>query len=925
MPNDKCVARPALFLGLGSTGAKIVSKLKRLIEKEDDPWTSKFYHYVRITSEITPERGVDPDISPIVLSSRNLHSRQVVNRFWESMSEDVRKSLQEWWYPDATDAKMWEPWVPPVRSLDEGAGGVRPIGRLLLQSKCLEQDGNVVGQLQEIQRLFEGKQQRLPVEEQARVDPHRIDCYVFGLLAGGTCSGTLIDLAYLLKQAFGNTNVFGVFLLGDVCYHGASHHERDPLRMSTQRENTLYALAEMMVLHSKTGREIVSPLWPRQIGKIRLDETVFDTSPFHKITLIGAQNEEGHYLRGFDDYQNFVAEYYAGLFASEAHARQIGRVVDQDAEHNLTQAERFPGRANNLQRVGLLSLRIPEDKIIALARNDLAKEVATVHFKNAEPGRWEGVLDRLLSTISWGGIDAVFTPPDESIAEEEFDPLPSSAEEFGELCQQQKKDIDAFYGPWRNIESGELRKRQSEFEARWKDALNDAVRDLLGQVADRPLSVGSLEAVVKSLTDSIDTKIRDLDRAGLRLETEIFKGGEAGLEKRFQDDLREAVASFPRGLRVNPLTMIRRRLWSGQEDVAESLRRYRSALRTLATAKATQAALLPLQQEVKALSVVRKLVAGEAAQPVFMEQQRDADHAFEEAQQRRGLRQEIISGRDEIHKHYVTGILREVPEGASPGAEGAAQNRAALARSRIATSWRAQDHAGLYEAFVNLVSMVRGREDSETAENAMRRSDVSEAVQSLQNGLRTAFDVAVKETIEAAVNNVSVWEGIRRYILAIAEDPETRETTLRNMFTAYARKAKLFTRLTGDEGQDVEAEPRPLTFYMCNEEDARSCFKRMGLRNPDGFLQELLHHALGYIPTPMPQARVSRQQLLIFSSLEGQLPIYYAGFQNVLGLLQSPPVQSVGRERSWSDRRFPEWIDLWHGAAKKPSLPRMRG
>jgi hypothetical protein len=61
--------RPVLFVGAGSTGARIVSMIKNRIEASGDRWTRDFYLYLNVTSEIAAEPGVDLNCNRVSLAA----------------------------------------------------------------------------------------------------------------------------------------------------------------------------------------------------------------------------------------------------------------------------------------------------------------------------------------------------------------------------------------------------------------------------------------------------------------------------------------------------------------------------------------------------------------------------------------------------------------------------------------------------------------------------------------------------------------------------------------------------------------------------------------------------------------------------------------------------------------------------------------
>ncbi|MCK4303704.1 MAG: hypothetical protein KAY24_05645, partial [Candidatus Eisenbacteria sp.] len=754
---------PVLFVGLGSTGAKIISKIKPLLDDGADEFANRFYRYLRVTSEIDPEPGVDRGIASIALATRDPSPRDAVEVLAKHADSSTAASFESWWHRDAPDSK--DLWIPPGSSTGRGSGGVRATGRLLLHYYATRGDVDIAARFAAVRAELEESRNNQSLENQARVSTDRIDCYIFGLLAGGTCSGTLQDLAYLAREGLGDCNLFGVFLLGDICYGGANSTERQPLKMETQRRNTSFALAEMTLLNSQTGIALAKQHWVRRVGGKLLGDLRFDHSPYHSITLIGAKNESGFYLERFSDYQDFVAEYYSNLYATETNACEVGRVVDEEAAHALTADVDFPSRPNNLDRIGLLSVRVPYKKILLLISQGIGEELATRHFKNGDEARWPRLVQAFKNTVLWESIENSFQPPSEDITTQELDPFPQSSEEFNALFTQMREDIDAYYGPWHKVEAPKLRARLVEFQQEWASAIDEMLTGVLGHAAEDSFSMGDLGSALKTLIATVEDRRDNLTEMAVKAEQRLYGAGDASLSKVFDVTLQEMVEEFPK---PNIVKKIFGRKWSGAEDVSETLGRYARELRSCATLRATAASLNPLANELRALSVVHQLICN-VVMEVVQQRSRAADECFKERNDRRSFRLELIDRRDEIRESFVDEILDATCEGGDqPSATDPTGTKRVTVRDRcrfsIIDSWRGEGDSSLLDVARMLLALLRDREDLRTPDAALRLASVSGAIRGLDQGLTRAFDQKIRDVVQYNVDRITVWEAIRKYV-----------------------------------------------------------------------------------------------------------------------------------------------------------------
>ena len=663
--------RPVIFIGLGSTGAKIVSLIYEDLTKNADEFAKKFYRYYNITSEVDPEKGTSLGCPRFVLARKQLTSRQAISPLCDVDVSSISSDFKRWWYAEEDGTK---PWVPPVASLDAGSGGLRSIGRALLHSKCMDQKSNLIANFKEILNSIRNAVENLKQpEERARVNLSSINCYLFGLLAGGTCSGTLLDIAFLIKAGLGAlTNLFGVFLLGDVCYDGIPYREQKAMTKHIQMSNTAYALAELALVQSKTGFNIIKNEWPRRIGVLDLGSEecrkmgLFDQKPFNNITLIGAKNDDGFsFNKGgnqFMTYHHFVAKYYSDFFTSEACQRQVGRIVDRNMESAQRIDMRWPSRPNDFQRIGYMCIQVPKDKVLALVNCEVAECIGLNMFKNAEESRCKALLEAFLARIGWDILASdrsEFAPSVENepiISSDE--PLPGQAKEFEDTWQQTMHSVDSYYAQQTSADKPEVKRLVQKFSDKWKRALSDLLDNLLGQTAGQRLSMGSAKWIFETLLKLVNDRIGKLTATEKDLQADLFnKENPSSSKAQFDACLQNETSAFPPRKRLNLLGNLTRKHWPGASNVEQALRTYKGRLRAYSITVTAKAALEPLRNELMIMSVVRKVIAEHAARGIFETNIAVAASIFAASSGDDPIVQEVISDRENTNKCFVQPIL----------------------------------------------------------------------------------------------------------------------------------------------------------------------------------------------------------------------------------------------------------------------------
>ena len=201
--------RRTICIGLGGTGKDVLMRIRRLIvDKHSGLDALPVVSFVHIdtdkaSSNVTGLRtgnfyhGVDLRLSDAEKVAATM-SRVEVNNFVQEMN---RKSSNYEGSPGVY--KNIECWFPPqllkdLKAIDEGAKGIRPVGRLAFFHNH-RQIRNALQTAEQRTRGHEGK-----LIQQGLVVDNELSIFLVGSLCGGTGSGIFLDTAYCLRGMYGD-------------------------------------------------------------------------------------------------------------------------------------------------------------------------------------------------------------------------------------------------------------------------------------------------------------------------------------------------------------------------------------------------------------------------------------------------------------------------------------------------------------------------------------------------------------------------------------------------------------------------------------------------------------------------------------------------------------------------------------------------
>ena len=256
--------KPTLFVGLGTTGTDILKTLRELMSEEYENAGLPIFRYISIE---TQEKETGDNSSKF----KDYEQIEVVNATIDETTK-IREQLDPN-QPIAIYQPQLAEWLNPAllneyESFKDGASNIRMAGRLCLwhnwqqirrtlstaRNRVVE-DVNRQETLDILTQHYQAKGLDVPNQ---LVDDNGINVYVVGTLCGGTCSGMLIDIAYLIRSILGrgDTNeVNGIFTMYDQLLAESTDDD-----IAARAANCYTSLSELNYYnHSKVMYDVVFP------------------------------------------------------------------------------------------------------------------------------------------------------------------------------------------------------------------------------------------------------------------------------------------------------------------------------------------------------------------------------------------------------------------------------------------------------------------------------------------------------------------------------------------------------------------------------------------------------------------------------------------------------------------------------------------
>lgn len=350
---------PSLIIGLGGTGKRALTHLKRRIadtyHRDDLPW-------VRLLSIDTDDGDVS---NPPVVSQHT--GKRIELGISESKiidQSDTPKVISNLDAPENRHIKDWYP-DPEIRvdfpKAAKGSGQMRMFGRV-----ALYKGENLYTTYRWLQQSAQEVSDPAAWDEFRGfdIDPGRQFIYIVSSLCGGTGSGMLLDVAYMLRKIVGvdpSTRRFiGMFVLPEV-YEPVVENQH----LKRIYANSYAALREMDFLMNSQRRSYV----------VRGKDHTFvdferDVAPFDLVFLLSNKNKRGAVIssRQLSEDKPMAADDRICQYISESIMTDILSPVTERNESilsniftSLGDPEQVDGRMfyKSFSSVGVSSVKIP--------------------------------------------------------------------------------------------------------------------------------------------------------------------------------------------------------------------------------------------------------------------------------------------------------------------------------------------------------------------------------------------------------------------------------------------------------------------------------------------------------------------------------------------------------------------------------------
>lgn len=253
-----------LFVGLGGKGSQTVAKLKTEIYKrlkcDPDTRRPKNVEYLAIDSSIDDlEKLCKKSFGQVGLSVDPTNS-EVCQLYTSGAAAKLEQKDK---LPDYITS-----WLNPNMNkqlVGEGAGGIRQAGRYLLFSSAFSTVTNAL----------KNKLQNLH-QQIANVQTQRLVIYIFAGIGGGTGSGTIIDVPYIIREickTWTNVRLYSYIFLPDTYPDGVNYSYVKYNAYAALKEiDTLMEIGHMQGEACFEAQYTSAPEW-----KIKSNKPIFDS------------------------------------------------------------------------------------------------------------------------------------------------------------------------------------------------------------------------------------------------------------------------------------------------------------------------------------------------------------------------------------------------------------------------------------------------------------------------------------------------------------------------------------------------------------------------------------------------------------------------------------------------------------------------
>lgn len=538
-----------ICIGLGGTGRDVLMRIRRLIvDRYGDLSELPIVSFVHIDTDKAATQvsglrtgstyhGVDLSFRDSEKVGATMTSAEVTN-FVQGLE---RRSNYDRQGPYDHIAR----WFPPqllrnIKAVEEGAKGIRPVGRLAFFHNYQK----IKTAVETAERRTRGHEATL-LRSGLRIEPG-LNIFVVGSLCGGTGSGMFLDVAYSLRQAYGDAGaqIVGYLVISPQLYGNTSN-------MSA---NTYAALKELNY-YTTPGTKFEACYDMQNLVLVQESRPPFDYA-----YLVSNQTAGEYSILEQRKLCNVIAHKIALDFSGEL-APVVKGMRDNFLQH-LIQWDDHP--RPNIQRYltfGLAAIYFPRDIIVQIALTRISLKLVTfwLNGEGQSPDP-QSSLDQFLIQYRWHSDLANrdgFTIRLAAAVQESNKTFTSTLNTWRNAklervindCKNKDDRIGIrqtlpreFRDQFRKTQPGETETTRGIWLTRLlqiRPTITEQLKHDIDEFLAGLLTPGNVKFSIKSSRDWLDALQTDLNRYQLQLEEEIAKFGGTrkleDLEKKWRD------------------------------------------------------------------------------------------------------------------------------------------------------------------------------------------------------------------------------------------------------------------------------------------------------------------------------------------------------------------------------------------------------
>ncbi|HYF92036.1 MAG TPA: tubulin-like doman-containing protein [Symbiobacteriaceae bacterium] len=398
------LASPTLIIGLGGTGAEVLSRVRDRFFSALGPLENyPVIRYLWLDTDTIQESHVSPWYKRFRRIAQQL-------KFQPAEKVELTVSNTEAYLSHLNEYQHIRRWVYPHLtgkvSINEGAGQQRAYGRLAFFHNVDEIRSRLDTAVRGLIRI---DADRIALEHGLRTNPDTLNVIIVSSLAGGTGSGTFLDTAYLVRQLVGQlagnrrVTLMG-FLLLPAVFGG-------PDKMSRLYANGYAAMKELNHYNYSPPPERQSPLADAE-RSVEHDYTLWwaaneqpattTVTPFDVCYLVDGMNEGGAAASG--EPQN------------ETIFNMVSEAIFQDFDISEFGTAKRSSRDNLLQwlRDDAKPLVATDDADLRLPKRYFSMGLATITFPV------ERVRRACAAKLAMDVVDYWLRPSDEEVGAQDY-------------------------------------------------------------------------------------------------------------------------------------------------------------------------------------------------------------------------------------------------------------------------------------------------------------------------------------------------------------------------------------------------------------------------------------------------------------------------------------------------------------------------